>query len=74
MVVDTIENAHLYKDLGDKIKRAFEYLEATDFELLASGKYNVDGEDILRSLISTKQKTRATVNRKHTAGTSTYNT
>ena len=46
MVVDTIENAHLYKDLGDKIKRAFEYLEATDFELLASGKYNVDGEDI----------------------------
>ena len=46
MVVDMIENIHLYKGLGDKIKRALEYMETTDFESMPGGKYNVDKEEI----------------------------
>lgn len=46
MVVDKIENSNLYVGMNDRFIAAFEYLKKTDFSLLESGKYSVDGNDI----------------------------
>ena len=46
MVVDRLENAGLYKCLGEKFIKAFRYLKETDFESVEKGKYPIDGEEI----------------------------
>lgn len=45
MILDTLQNAHLYYGLGDRFITAFEYLKTTDFENVEKGKYEI-GEDI----------------------------
>ena len=45
MILDTLENAHLYYGLGDRFITAFEYLKTTDFEKVEKGKYEI-GDDI----------------------------
>jgi hypothetical protein len=39
MIIDKIENAHLYKNLGDRIKKSFDYIMQTDLKNLQPGKY-----------------------------------
>ncbi|UYQ94540.1 YhcH/YjgK/YiaL family protein [Chitinophaga horti] len=46
MILDTLQNAHLYFGLGDKFVKAFEYLVKTDFNALPKGKYEIDGQNI----------------------------
>ena len=46
MVLDTINNAHLYYGLGPRFVRAFEYLATTDFHALEKGKYEIDGDNL----------------------------
>ena len=46
MIIDKIENAHLYKNIGDRIKKSFSYIIQTDLKNLAPGKYEIDGENI----------------------------
>nr|WP_295870870.1 YhcH/YjgK/YiaL family protein [uncultured Chitinophaga sp.] len=46
MVLDTINNAHLYYGLGPRFVRAFEYLATTDFHTLEKGKYEIDGDNL----------------------------
>ena len=45
MILDTLQNAHLYYGLGARFITAFEYLKQTDFEKVEKGKYEI-GEDI----------------------------
>jgi YhcH/YjgK/YiaL family protein len=45
MILDTLQNAHLYYGLGDRFITAFEYLKTTDFEKVEKGKYEI-GDDI----------------------------
>lgn len=45
MILDTLQNAHLYYGLGTRFITAFEYLKQTDFEKVEKGKYEI-GEDI----------------------------
>jgi YhcH/YjgK/YiaL family protein len=57
MIIDKIENAHIYKNLGERIKKSFEYIKATDLKNLPAGKYPIDGENIF-ALVS-EYKTKA---------------
>ncbi|WP_298739673.1 YhcH/YjgK/YiaL family protein [uncultured Chitinophaga sp.] len=46
MILDTLENAHLYYGLGPKFVKAFEYLKRTDLASLTKGRYEIEGKDI----------------------------
>ena len=50
MIVDKIENAHLYYGIGENFKKGFEYLKNTDLINLKNGKYEIDGEKIFVSV------------------------
>ncbi len=54
MIIDKIENANLYKNLGDRITKAFDYIKNTNMKNLAPGKYEIEGENIF-ALISEYQ-------------------
>ncbi|MCY7420500.1 MAG: YhcH/YjgK/YiaL family protein [Chitinophagaceae bacterium] len=46
MVTDTIDNYRLYTGLGVNMKKALEYLDTTDFETVAPGKYTIVENEI----------------------------
>ncbi|WP_295116392.1 YhcH/YjgK/YiaL family protein [uncultured Chitinophaga sp.] len=46
MIIDTLQNAHLYFGLGAKFEKAFQYLAQTDFATVQKGKYEIEGQDI----------------------------
>ena len=54
MIVDKIENAKLYYNLGDRMKKALDYIKQTDLKSLQPGKYEIDGDNIF-ALISEYQ-------------------
>jgi YhcH/YjgK/YiaL family protein len=54
MIIDKLENAPLYKNLGERISRSFDYITQTDMKNLAPGKYEIDGENIF-ALVSKYQ-------------------
>jgi YhcH/YjgK/YiaL family protein len=54
MIIDKLENAHLYKNLGERISKSFEYIRTTDLKTLPTGKYLIDGENIF-ALVSEYQ-------------------
>ena len=54
MIVDKIENADLYRNLGERIKKSFNYIMQTDLKKLSVGRYDIDGNNIF-ALISEYQ-------------------
>lgn len=46
MVIDKIENSQLYACLSEKIAKAFAYINETDLSSIATGKYEIDKDDI----------------------------
>ena len=54
MVVDKIENANHYKNLGDRIQKSFDYIKQTNLKKLQPGRYDIDGDNIF-ALISEYQ-------------------
>lgn len=46
MVIDKIEHSKLYACLSDKIAKAFAFINETDLSSIASGKYEIDKDDI----------------------------
>ena len=46
MIFDKIENQHLYRGLGSKFDKAFSYLNTTDLQKVAPGKYLIEGEEL----------------------------
>lgn len=56
MIIDKIENAHLYKGLGNRIEKAFEYINNTDLKKIMPGKYEIDGENIFALINEYKTK------------------
>lgn len=46
MIIDSLENVKHYRNLSEKIKKAFEFLEEIDFEAIEPGRYNVEGDEI----------------------------
>ena len=54
MIIDKIENAHLYKNISERISKSFEYIRTTDLKNLPAGRYPIDGENIF-ALVSEYQ-------------------
>ena len=46
MIIDKLTNSHLYSGLGNRINKAFDYLNNTDFSKTELGKYEIDGDNI----------------------------
>lgn len=46
MIIDQLSNAKSYYHLGEKIKRALQFLEETNLASLENGKEIIDGENI----------------------------
>jgi len=46
MIIDKIENAHLYAKTHIRIHTALEYIKKTNFLELANGKYEINGDKI----------------------------
>ncbi len=46
MIVDTLDNAHLYTPKDTPLAKAIEYLKNTDFSNLAPDRYDIDGDNI----------------------------
>jgi len=51
MIIDKFENADLYKNLSERIKKSFDYIMQTNLKELQPGKYEIDGNNIF-ALIS----------------------
>jgi YhcH/YjgK/YiaL family protein len=56
MIIDKIENAHIYKNIGERISNSFEYIKATDLKTLPAGKYLIDGDNIFALVSEYKTK------------------
>ncbi|HSW56365.1 MAG TPA: YhcH/YjgK/YiaL family protein [Ignavibacteriaceae bacterium] len=59
MIIDKIENATIYKNLGERIKKSFDYITQTDLKNLGSGKYEIDGENIFALVSEYKTKSES---------------
>ena len=46
MIVDSLNNAAMYYGLGERLAKAFRYLQATDFDTLQPGRYEVEGDRV----------------------------
>ena len=46
MVFDLLKHAEIYFPLGERVRKAFEYLQGTDFKSVEPGKYSIDGDEI----------------------------
>ena len=50
MILDTIQNADLYKSLDANLSLGLEYLQNTDFSSLEMGKYQIKGDEVFAIL------------------------
>lgn len=46
MILDKLENAHLYENITENLKKGFIYLKNTDLQNLEIGKYEIDGMNV----------------------------
>lgn len=46
MIVDQLDNAHLYSGISTQINKAFDYLQNNKLETIPAGKYVLDGNDL----------------------------
>ena len=56
MILDAIKNASHYKNLGPLFKKAFDFVEKTDFNSLPLGKHTIEGEDLFVILMEYETK------------------
>ena len=46
MILDTLDNYHLYQSINERIAKGFEFLHNTDLDAIPSGKHDIDGDTI----------------------------
>ncbi len=46
MIADTLNNAAIYKKLGNHFEKAFDFLQQTDLNALPLGKHMIDGDNV----------------------------
>jgi YhcH/YjgK/YiaL family protein len=59
MIIDKIENSHLYEGISERIKKAFYYIRNTDLIKIQTGKYEIDGENIFALINEYKTKSES---------------
>ena len=56
MIIDKIEKADTYKNLGTRINLALDYLRRTNFSNVEAGKYEIDGDNVFALVSEYKTK------------------
>ena len=56
MIIDKISNSGLYMNLNPRIKKAFEYINKTNFDQMELGKHLIEGETIFCKLMEYETK------------------
>jgi YhcH/YjgK/YiaL family protein len=46
MIIDRIDNAHLYYTVNSKLKRAFDYIHQINADTIPAGRYEIDSTNI----------------------------
>lgn len=46
MIIDKIENSHLYQGVHPGIAKALDYIKNTDFNALSVGKHEIEGDNV----------------------------
>ena len=59
MIIDRLENSHLYVTLHPRIKTAFDYLRKTNVSTFPAGKYEIDGLNLYAMLQQYDTKTKS---------------
>ncbi|MBU0945761.1 MAG: YhcH/YjgK/YiaL family protein [Proteobacteria bacterium] len=54
MIIDTLNNAFLYRSLGPRIASALDYIKTTDFSSMAVGRHTID-QDRLFAIVNDYQ-------------------
>lgn len=67
MIKDRLENAKIYYNLSENLKKGFEWLEHTDLKNIDNGHYVIDGEDVFASVqtYETKEDANYETHRKY---------
>lgn len=60
MIIDKLENAHLYYELNSNLKKGLEYLETTDLLGALEGKHIIDAENIYANVQTGQTKSKET--------------
>jgi len=58
MIYDRLTNAQQYFCLGEKFKKAFNFLKNTDLKNTQDGKYEIQGDDIFANIQTLTTKTK----------------
>ena len=61
MIIDSLDNAHLYECLHPRFKQAFDFVRSTDFSLLEDGRIELQGDDLYVNLASNVGKSSASL-------------
>ncbi|MBQ4646757.1 MAG: YhcH/YjgK/YiaL family protein [Candidatus Gastranaerophilales bacterium] len=56
MIYDRLSNCEQYFVLGDKFKKAFDFLKNTDLKSIEDGSYEIDGNEIYANVQTLKTK------------------
>jgi YhcH/YjgK/YiaL family protein len=57
MILDTLKNAELYQSIHPLFKKAFDFLKTTDLKSLPLGKIELEGSDLVVSVVEISGKT-----------------
>lgn len=61
MIIDVLKNLEKYSSLHFRFKKAFEFIQSTDFLNLPCGRYEIDGENIYANVEQYLTKTESKV-------------
>jgi len=50
MIKDKLKNAKIYYNLSENLKKGLQWLEKTNLDQLADGRYEIDGNDVYASI------------------------
>ena len=56
MIIDTLDNLSLYAKLNPLFPKVVEFLKANDLNKMASGKYEIEGDDLFVNITTAKSK------------------
>lgn len=59
MIKDKLENAKIYYNLSENLKRGLGWLESTDLNNIIDGRYEIDGDNVYASVQTYETKTAA---------------
>ena len=59
MIKDKLQNAKIYYNLSESLKKGLQWLEVTDLNEMADGKYTIDGERVYASVQTYETKLEA---------------